>query len=267
MIVEQGETSFEEVKTMLDEFGSIAGIDMTQGYDVDPNRAVIEGFSKFAKAYMLQGDHKSIPKSSQAWYRKAWRVLENPDSVPAPLRAFAELVTKLLRSVFDVAQAIKSQKQDGKGINPELESLAMRALGLNEQQIAEEAQAKATKETQDELGLDPEVDPEVDAWLNDALEAADKGWVWYTSSRIDTMLRRGEIEQSEALLSRLEIAIAKPEAEPLSEKGRKELEEARQAIKDAKADADVKAYLVTNKSNKRRVIVAENEADAIRRSG
>ena len=158
LIVEKGETTFDEVKTMLDEFGAIAGIDMTQGYDVDPNRAVIEGFSKFAKAYMLQGDHKSIPKSSQAWYRKAWRVLENPDSVPAPLRAFAELVTKLLRSVFDVAQAIRSQKQDGEGINPELESLAMRALGLNEQQIAEEAQAKATKEIQEELGLDPEAD-------------------------------------------------------------------------------------------------------------
>lgn len=158
LIVEQGETTFDEVKTMLDEFGAIAGIDMTQGYDVDPNRAVIEGFSKFAKAYMLQGDHKSIPKSSQAWYRKAWRVLENPDSVPAPLRAFAELVTKLLRSVFDVAQAIKSQKQDGKGINPELEGLAMRALGLNEQQIAEEAQAQYEQELQEELGLDPEAD-------------------------------------------------------------------------------------------------------------
>jgi hypothetical protein len=158
LIVEQGETTFDEVKTMLDEFGAIAGIDMTQGYDVDPNRAVIEGFSKFAKAYMLQGDHKSIPKSSQAWYRKAWRVLENPDSVPAPLRAFAELVTKLLRSVFEVAQAIKFQKKDGEGISPELESLAMRALGLNEQQIAEEAQAQYEQELQEELGLDPEAD-------------------------------------------------------------------------------------------------------------
>jgi len=151
LIVERGETTFDEVKTMLDEFGAIAGIDMTQGYDVDPNRAVIEGFSKFAKAYMLQGNHDSIPKSSQAWYRKAWRVLENPDSVPAPLRAFAELVTKLLRSVFDVAKAIEFHRKDGNGIDPELESLAMRALGLDEKAYAERMQEQYQQEILDDL--------------------------------------------------------------------------------------------------------------------
>ncbi len=132
--------------------------------------------------------------------------------------------------------AIPTQMVDGQQVDTPLSPAPL--------SIAEEAQAKATEEIQEELGLGPEVD----AWFDDALGAADKGWVWYTTSRIDTVLRRGEIEQAETLLRRLEVALTK--MEPLS-KGASEtleearLEEARQDIKDAKVDTSSPSFSIT----------------------
>ena len=154
MIEGRGEIKFDEVKTLLDDFGEMSGLEMTEGYDVDPDRAVIEGFSKFAKAYMLQGKYDSLPESTQAWMTKAWRIMERPESMPKALRAVVEFFTKLLRSVYDVAKAIEGHKTVGNGIDPQLETLAQRALGFDEKGYNERMEAQYREELMEDV-FDP----------------------------------------------------------------------------------------------------------------
>ena len=149
--VQQGETTFDDVKTLLDDFGAMSDLEMTEGFDVDPERAVIEGFSKFAKAYALQGKYDSMPKETQAWMKKAWNIMENPDSLPGPLRAMAELFAKMFKVVHDVAKAIEFHKTDGNGLDSDLESLAQRALGLDEKRYAERMESQYRKELMEDL--------------------------------------------------------------------------------------------------------------------
>jgi len=148
-----GETSFDEVKALLDEFGEMSGIQMTEGYDIDPERAVIEGFSKFAKAYALQGKYDMLPKETQSWMSKAWAVMENSNNIPGVLKAFSELFSKMFKAVYDVAKAIEFHRAKGDGIDPDLESMALRALGFDEKGYNERMQERANQEAlEDTLG-------------------------------------------------------------------------------------------------------------------
>jgi hypothetical protein len=141
-----GETSFDEVKALLDEFGEMSGIQMTEGYDIDPERAVIEGFSKFSKAYALQGKYDMLPKETQSWMSKAWAVMENSNNIPGVLKAFSELFSKMFKAVYDVAKAIEFHRAKGAGIDPDLESMALRALGFDEKGYNERMQERANQE-------------------------------------------------------------------------------------------------------------------------
>lgn len=149
-----GETSFDEVKALLDEFGEMSGIQMTEGYDIDPERAVIEGFSKFAKAYALQGKYDMLPKETQSWMSKAWAVMENSNNIPGVLKAFSELFSKMFKAVYDVAKAIEFHRAKGAGIDPDLESMALRALGFDEKGYNERMQERANQEALEET-FDP----------------------------------------------------------------------------------------------------------------
>ena len=149
-----GETSFDEVKALLDEFGEMSGIQMTEGYDIDPERAVIEGFSKFAKAYALQGKYDMLPKETQSWMSKAWAVMENSNNIPGVLKAFSELFSKMFKAVYDVAKAIEFHRAWGDGINRDLESMALRALGFDEKGYNERMQERANQEALEET-FDP----------------------------------------------------------------------------------------------------------------
>lgn len=146
-----GETSFDEVKALLDEFGEMSGIQMTEGYDIDPERAVIEGFSKFAKAYALQGKYDMLPKETQSWMSKAWAVMENSNNIPGVLKAFSELFSKMFKAVYDVAKAIEFHRAKGAGIDPDLESMALRALGFDEKGYNERMQEKSQQEVIEEV--------------------------------------------------------------------------------------------------------------------
>jgi len=149
-----GETSFDEVKALLDEFGEMSGIQMTEGYDIDPERAVIEGFSKFSKAYALQGKYDMLPKETQSWMSKAWAVMENSNNIPGVLKAFSELFSKMFKAVYDVAKAIEFHRAKGAGIDPDLESMALRALGFDEKGYNERMQERANQEALEET-FDP----------------------------------------------------------------------------------------------------------------
>jgi hypothetical protein len=148
------ETSFDEVKALLDEFGEMSGIQMTEGYDIDPERAVIEGFSKFSKAYALQGKYDMLPKETQSWMSKAWAVMENSNNIPGVLKAFSELFSKMFKAVYDVAKAIEFHRAKGAGIDPDLESMALRALGFDEKGYNERMQERANQEALEET-FDP----------------------------------------------------------------------------------------------------------------
>lgn len=149
-----GETSFDEVKALLDEFGEMSGIQMTEGYDIDPERAVIEGFSKFSKAYALQGKYDMLPKETQSWMSKAWAVMENSNNIPGVLKAFSELFSKMFKAVYDVAKAIEFHRAKGAGIDPDLESMALRALGFDEKGYNERMQERVNQEALEET-FDP----------------------------------------------------------------------------------------------------------------
>lgn len=152
LLVAKGGTSYGEVKTLLDDFGVQAGINMTEGYDVASDRAVIEGFSKFVRAYALQGKHDSLPSETRSWFDKAWDVLQDPDNVKPALRAYVNFFVKLLKPVFDVAQGIKQAVSEG-SLNQDLETLAKGALGINEEAIIKDLQTKANKDLEKDLGV------------------------------------------------------------------------------------------------------------------
>jgi hypothetical protein len=146
-----GETSFDEVKALLDEFGEMSGIQMTEGYDIDPERAVIEGFSKFSKAYALQGKYDMLPKETQSWMSKAWAVMENSNNIPGVLKAFSELFSKMFKAVYDVAKAIEFHRAKGAGIDPDLESMALRALGFDQKDYDQRMREKSQQEVIEEV--------------------------------------------------------------------------------------------------------------------
>tara|TARA_R100000951_G_C2652814_1_gene184984 strand:- start:58 stop:7674 length:7617 start_codon:yes stop_codon:yes gene_type:complete len=149
-----GETTFDEIKKLLDEFGLASDINMTEGYDIDPERAIIEGFSKFAKAYALQGKYDMLPEETQSWMSKAWSVMENGNNLSGILKAFSELFSKMFKAVYDVAKAIEFHRAKGAGIDPDLESMALRALGFDEKGYNERMQERANQEALEET-FDP----------------------------------------------------------------------------------------------------------------
>ena len=153
LMVQNGQLTFDDAKGLLDEFGTLTGRDMTKGYDKDPERAIIEGFSEFTKGYLYQSDSDALPQSTRDWVNKSKRFLENPDSLPAKARALMDFFLSLLRSVFQTAQAIRQAKEAG-NLNAELEILAQRALGLDMDAVIESQQEQIQNELQKELGVD-----------------------------------------------------------------------------------------------------------------
>lgn len=151
MLQGRGEITYDRVKELLDEFGDIAGVEMVPGYEQNGDRAVIEAFSQFTKAYLLQGDFDTVPESTKSWFDKVWNVMENRESIPKPLRAVVEFFAKLLQNVYEVAKAIEWHKINGNGINAELETLAQRALGLDENAVMERMREQAQKEILEDL--------------------------------------------------------------------------------------------------------------------
>ena len=164
--VAQGHTSFDEVRDLLDEFGAVAGIELLQGYDIDPNRAVTEGFSKFVQAYMMQGKTDKLPQATQDWMNKAWYIMENRGSLSGKLRAMADYFLKLLGKVFELANKIREHADV---LNPDLESLAQRALGIKDEQIGAKEQQEFQEEIQEELGLE-EIIEQTDSPLHASLD-------------------------------------------------------------------------------------------------
>lgn len=173
-MVAKRQTTVEKMKEMLDDFGELSGIEMTQGYELNPERAITEGFSKFVKAYVLQGRHEGLPKETRKWLDEAWDILKNPDSVGPKLKALAQLFAKTWAEVFKVAKAIKkfraarkaglapsqsptgevSDKDRGFKAFEDLEGLAQRALGLDEATYEANLREKAQKEIEEEV-FDP----------------------------------------------------------------------------------------------------------------